>query len=281
MNDITHEQDVVALYDLHPINERQILDKLASDGIDLTGLTEDTLQHYDMDHYGGVEAIDVLARNAGIDETTRVLDVASGMGGPARYLAHHYGCTVTGIDLTESRVAGAKRLTDLVGLSDKVEFCQANALANPFPDQTFDVVIGQEAWCHIPDKPRLIGECVRVTKIGGRLSFTDMLERRIADADDRARLYRGLALADLETMSGYSDLLTDAGCRIHSVEDLSESWTNILRERLAMYRSLQDQTVSQFGAERFRQWDDTYALFVGLYETEELGGGRFLAERLR
>jgi len=48
-----------------------------------------------------------------------------------------------------------------------------------------------------------------------------------------------------------------------------------------MYRNLQDQTVSQFGAERFRQWDDTYALFVGLYETEELGGGRFLAERLR
>jgi len=202
MNDITHEQDVVALYDLHPINERQILDKLKKDGIDLAGLTEDTLQHYDMDHYGGIDAIDALAQNAGIDDTTRVLDVASGMGGPARYLAQNYGCAVTGIDLTESRVAGAKRLTDLVGLSDKVEFGQANALANPFPDQTFDVVIGQEAWCHIPDKQRLIGECVRVTKIGGRLSFTDMLERRIADPETRARLYRGLALADLGTVSG-------------------------------------------------------------------------------
>lgn len=49
---------------------------------------------------------------------------------------------------------------------------------------------------------------------------------------------------------------------------------------MAMYRNLQDQTVSQFGAERFRQWDETYALFVGLYESEELGGGRFLAQRL-
>ena len=98
---------VVEFYDTHPINEGQILEKLARDGIALEGLSEDILQNYDQDHYGGVEAVDALAEPAEIDETTHALDVCSGMGGPARYLARNYGCRVTGIDLTESRVAGA------------------------------------------------------------------------------------------------------------------------------------------------------------------------------
>ena len=102
-----HKQAVVTYYDTHPINAEQILEKLERDGIPLDGLTEAELQNYDQDHYGGIDITEQLVKDAEIEAGQHVLDVCSGMGGPARYFAFHHGCRVTGLDLTESRVAGA------------------------------------------------------------------------------------------------------------------------------------------------------------------------------
>ena len=279
MTDRAHSNNVIQFYDTHPINEQQIMEKLATDNVVLETLTEDVLQHYDMDHYDGVSAIDKLATAAYLGPDHHVLDVASGMGGPARYLAHNYGCRVTGIDLTESRIDGATRLTALVGLAEQVDFRSANALENPFADGTFDVVIGEEAWCHIPDKQRLVQECVRVTKKGGCLSFTDILERDGLADDDRQTLHDGMGYADLGSLDEYHDLLTAAGCIVEEVEDLSDRWTVILRERLEMYRSLKAQTAANFGDEVHDRWDRIYSLFVGEIEAGHIGGGRFLARK--
>ncbi len=274
-----HIEAVTGFYDAHPINETQIVDKLVSDGIDLDRLSEKDLQRYDQDHYGGVAANDALARLAGIDETSRVLDVCSGMGGPARYLAHQLGCRVTGIDLTPSRVAGARRLTEMAGLAGRVDFVEADALANPFPDRTFDVVVSQEAFAHIPNRSRLIGECARVLKPGGRLAFTDIVARDGLSDASRDRLGREMAFAELETFDGYRRLLEDAGCATVLAEDMSAPWSEILIERLAMYRGLKDQTVARLGAAEYQRYDTTYSFFVGLYRSGELGGARFLARR--
>ena len=72
-------QSVVRFYDTHPINEEQILHDLARDGIGLAGLTEEILKHYDQDHFGGLEAVDVLAEKAGIGAGTAG-EAARGIG---------------------------------------------------------------------------------------------------------------------------------------------------------------------------------------------------------
>jgi ubiquinone/menaquinone biosynthesis C-methylase UbiE len=275
----SHLDAVSDWYDVHPINEQQILGKLEQDGVDTSRLSEDILQNYDQDHFGGVEANDELARLAGLDENCRVLDVCSDMGGPARYQAHNYGCHVTGIDLTESRVAGAIRLTEMAGLGGRAAFQCANALDNPFPDRTFDVVVSQEAFCHIPNKPWLVHECVRVLKTGGRIAFTEILERDRMTDDARERLRREMMFVDIETQAGYCRLLEREGCKVLQVQDVSETWAEILVARHAMYRSLKTQTVARFGTAHFEAWDNAYDHFVGLYKTGELGGGRFLARR--
>src|SRR6185503_5668070 len=118
---------VVGFYDTHPINEDEILAKLKARGIDLDALTEAELMDFDQDHYGGVEAVEALAAAADISRKKRVLDVCSGMGGPARWLAYKYGCRVAGLDLTRSRVEGAKRLTECVKLGRLVEFFEGDA----------------------------------------------------------------------------------------------------------------------------------------------------------
>jgi ubiquinone/menaquinone biosynthesis C-methylase UbiE len=272
---------VAAFYDAHPINERQILNTLAAKGIAEAELTEEILKDHDQDHFGGLEANDILAAKAGIQRNHRVLDVCSGMGGPARYLAHRIGCQVVGLDCTESRHLAAQRLTRMVGLDHLVAFRHGNALDMPFEDASFDVVIGQEAWCHVPDKPKLIAECVRVVKPGGVIAFTDILRRERHAEEEMQRLRREMAFLTLETIDGYVEELTRRGCRLAVREDLSEQWSKILVQRLAMYRGLKDETIARFGTDHFRRWDETYAFFVDLFGTGKLGGGRFVARRQR
>jgi cyclopropane fatty-acyl-phospholipid synthase-like methyltransferase len=276
---VDQEDRAVRFYDSHPINEQQILHDLARDGVALEGLTEATLQHYDQDHFGGLEAVDILADKAGIDQASHVLDVCSGMGGPARYLASRLGCRVTGLDITRSRHESAIRLTELVGLQHLVDFRHGSALAMPFADAGFDVVIGQEAFAHVPDKLRLIAECARVVKAGGRIAFTDIMAGERLTPAAAARVQGDMAFAGFETLGGYARLLADQGCTVLERDDLSAQWAEILVQRLAMYRALQETTVERFGAEHFRRWDDTYAFFVGLFADGQLAGGRLVARR--
>lgn len=276
MGDAAHAGSVVGFYDTHPISQTQILQKLERQGVDLTTLTEDILQLHDQDHYGGLAANDALAAAAGLNDTTRVLDLCCGLGGPARYMAQHYGCRVTGVDLTQSRIDGARTLTDMTRQSDRVTFLCANALDLPLDDRSFDVVMSQEAFCHIPDKPRLIAECARVLVPGGLLAFTDILATRKTTDAVRERLEREMTFIDLQTDDQYAAELERCNCPPVRMDDLGTAWRDILIQRLAMYRSLKDQTVERFGQEHFDRWDSAYDFFVHQFETGQLSGGRFV-----
>ena len=273
------ERHAVGFYDTHPISEQQILHDLARDGVALDGLTEETLKNYDQDHFGGLEAVDILADKAGIRNGMHVLDVCSGMGGPARYLASLLGCRVTGLDITESRHQSAIRLTELVGLAHLVDFRHGSALEMPFAPASFDVVIGQEAWAHVPEKPRLIANCARVVKPGGVIAFTDIMRGEHLTPSAAERVQHAMAFAGFESLDGYARLLEDNGCDVVERDDLTAQWAEILIERLAMYRSLRATTQARFGTEHFEQWDDTYAFFVGLFKERQLAGGRLVARR--
>src|SRR5439155_14344758 len=87
-------RDVVDFYDRHPISEAQVLAALARRGRARAPLTADDLFAFDQDHYGGLAAVDTLARLAGVGASTRVLDLCAGLGGPAPFLASRRSCQV-------------------------------------------------------------------------------------------------------------------------------------------------------------------------------------------
>jgi ubiquinone/menaquinone biosynthesis C-methylase UbiE len=272
---------VIRFYDTHPINEDEILAKLEARGKRaLDAITEDDLKDFDQDHYGGVDAVESLATRAGIARQHHVLDVCSGMGGPARWIAHRIGCHVTGLDFTQSRVEGARRLTKRVGLDGRVDFVQGDATAMPLPSSRYDAVLAQEAWVHIADKPTLISECVRVLKPHGVLAFTDIVARNALPHEAQERLSAEMQYAPVGVADRYVDLLTQSQCHVDSREDLSEDWTIILQGRLEMYRSLRDTTVAKFGEARYAEYDRAYSHFVGLFVARKLGGVRIIARRL-
>lgn len=273
------DNPVVHYYETHPINEDQIMARLNAAGLDRDRLTEEVLKEHDQDHFGGLEAVDQLADAAEINEESHVLDVCCGLGGPARHLASTRGCRVTGLDLTPSRVEGARRLTALVNLDHLVHVQHGDALAMPFPDAAFDALISEEAFCHVPDKPRLIAECARVVRPGTRIAFSDILRQDGLSAEAEARLTREMTFNALGSAEGYRALLEANGCEVLRIDDLGPLWTRILKDRLAMYRSLEDTTTGKFGRDHFERWDGAYAFFVGLFDDHQLSGARIVARR--
>jgi MPBQ/MSBQ methyltransferase len=89
-------------------------------------------------HIGGRHASIELADMAGFSQGDRILDIGAGIGGPARLLASHFGCRVTALDLTEEYCEAARKLTEMVGLADRVTVRQGSALDLPFADAEFD-----------------------------------------------------------------------------------------------------------------------------------------------
>jgi ubiquinone/menaquinone biosynthesis C-methylase UbiE len=272
---------VERFYDFHPINAKQILDAVAARGIAPDAITEAVLQQHDQDHYGGTAATDRLITEAAVQAEDVVLDVCSGMGGPARYLAWKTGCDVTGLDLTASRVEGATELTHVAGLSDSVRFVHGNALDMPFGDASFTLAIAQESFAHIPDKPRLLAECTRVLQPGGRLVFSDILHRGNLSDHDAQRLREGMTFSDIETLDGYAEQLSLRGMTVVRLLDLTQEWTRILVERHAMYRSLESDTVARLGREHFERYDRAYEHFVGRYRSGVLAGALIHAVKAR
>ena len=272
---------VERFYDFHPINAKQILDAVAARGIATDAISEEVLQHHDQDHYGGTEATDRLMVEAAVRAEDVVLDVCSGMGGPARYLAWKIGCEVTGLDITASRVEGSTELTRVAGLSGSVRLVHGNALVMPFRDASFTLAVAQESFAHIPDKPRLLAECARVLRPTGRLVFSDILHRGSLSVQDMQRLSEGMTFSEIATLDGYAEQLRLCGMVVVRLVDLTEEWTRILVERRAMYRSLESQTVARLGREHFERYDRAYEHFVGLYQSGVLAGALIHALKIR
>jgi len=148
---------------------------LTAFGPDEQQLTPQQLGALDQFHTRGLAATAELARLAGITTEMSVLDVGSGVGGPARFLAAAYGCRVTGIDLSEPFVDAARYLTERTGLSGQVSFHTGSALDLPCGGGRFDAVLLQHVAMNIADRPRLYLEIRRVLKSGGRFATFDVV----------------------------------------------------------------------------------------------------------
>ena len=143
-------------------------------GKDPGSLTVDDLAPIDAFHTRGRVSTKELAGLADIKASDHVLDVGCGLGGTARYLAAQYGCKIAGIDLTEEYISIGKKLTQMVGLNDRVKLRHGSALKIPYEDERFDIVWTEHVQMNIADKNRFYAEIARVLKPGGRLLFHDI-----------------------------------------------------------------------------------------------------------
>jgi ubiquinone/menaquinone biosynthesis C-methylase UbiE len=141
-----------------------------------TQVSPEVLAPADHFHGGGLATTKEMLGLLGPQWGEHLLDLGCGIGGPARWIAAHYGCRVTGIDLTPEFCTAAQRLVEATGLSGHVEINQGSALDTPFDDATFDRAYSQNVVMNIEDKPAFYREAFRVLKPGGVFAASSLGE---------------------------------------------------------------------------------------------------------
>jgi SAM-dependent methyltransferase len=139
----------------------------------LATLTIDDLAPIDHLHARGLAATVELADRLPVKAGHQILDVGCGLGGPARYFAQRFGCTMSGIDITQPFVEAARKLTALLRMEDRVRIEHGDGTQLPFADGAFDGAYTQHVTMNVADRTRFFGEASRVLKSGAFFAVTE------------------------------------------------------------------------------------------------------------
>jgi SAM-dependent methyltransferase len=200
----------------------RILAALEQAGKNLGSLTLEDLAPVDQFHTRGLAATRELLAYARVKPGWRVLDVGSGLGGPARVLASEGNCHVTGVDITKEFCEVATVLSKLTALENVTEFRYGDATALPFADGQFDLIWTMQIQMNIADKRRFYGEIFRVLKPGGRFVFQDIMAGPGGDVHLPVPWATRRESSFLISVDALRETLKQAGFQIETLEDTSE-----------------------------------------------------------
>jgi cyclopropane fatty-acyl-phospholipid synthase-like methyltransferase len=246
--------------------------------IDIGGvapLTVEQLIPFDQYHYFGTEAVDEAIVALGLSPGMRVLDIGSGIGGPARYMAARSGARVTALELQPDLDALAADLTQRCGLAHLVEHRCGNILDGI--DDTYDAVVSFLCFLHIADRGRLLAACRAALAVGGGMYIEDFAKRREPTVDEAAVLEVKVQCPVLPSPIEYDAQLRAAGFVDVHVEDVTSQWGAFTASRLAEFRASRARNVSVHGLDIVDGLDDFYATTARLFDTGVIAGLKIVA----
>lgn len=187
-------------------------------------------------HIRGRAATLELAERMRLTAGSRVLDIGSGIGGPARTVAQAHGCHVTGVDLSRGFCDAATALSRWLGMEDRVAFEEGDATALPFADRTFDAAMTIHAGMNIAAKDRMYAEARRVLKPGGVFAVYDVLQGEGGAVRYPVPWAREPSISHLATPEEMPALLADAGFTVLETADTTaeaQEWFEAMAARMA------------------------------------------------
>lgn len=207
---------------------------------------------------GGLAVVKELCAMLDLRKGMRVLDIGSGLGGAAFYMAKTYGVEVLGVDLSQVMVDIALERVQQRETTG-VRFVLDDVCTMPLEDASFDVIWSRDCFLHIPDKAALLKKLYRLTRPGGQILVTDYARRagHVSEAFEKYFTKSGYHLLDPEA---YGAHFTNAGYLNVEASNQTPRFVELLHQEMEMLQVDRDKFLADFTGEDLdyllRRWAD-------------------------
>ena len=234
-------------------------------------------------HIGGFTSSMDLAERAGIAAESAGIDLCCCNGAGMRFLARFRGVAkMTGVDATEKVVERGRRRCQEEGLEAQIEFVLGDATECGLPSESADFVWGEDAWCYVEDKGRLVTEAARLVRPGGTVAFTDWVEGPGGLLPEEAERFLGfMKFPNLQDIEGYSAALSSAGLEVRLAEDTGRyaPCVDLYLDMLGMQLTYDALKIIGFDMDMMGAMDSEMKFIQGLAQAKKVVQGIFVADR--
>mmetsp|Transcript_27726 Transcript_27726/g.55447 ORF Transcript_27726/g.55447 Transcript_27726/m.55447 type:complete len:290 (+) Transcript_27726:32-901(+) len=253
---------------------------LEGDSIDPIALSE-----IDSMHYMGNNAIKDAIDDMKLDASSKVLDVGSGFGGPARILSVLSKCSTVALEIQPDIHELAEELTKRCQLSNLVKHSLGNILDCELENLgdgpgSFDGIVSFLVFLHIPDKKSLLDICSKMLKSGGSIFVEDFYCRSPFSDIEVDSLQNDVFCKDVPTREEYISYTEAAGFRGVKFIEKSNEWKGYVTERLEKFKENKARFIELHGEPTYQSLLHFYSAVAALFVGGNLGGVCLIAKKI-
>lgn len=234
-------------------------------------------------HIGGFRSSMDLAEQAGVGPGTSGVDLCCCNGAGMRFLVRFRDVErMHGVDATPAVIERGRSRCAAEGLAERITFTLADVCDTGLAPASFDFVWGEDAWCYVVDKPKLIAEAARLVKPGGTIAFTDWIEGPAGLSGDEAqRFLRFMKFPNIQDLDGYRELLSNSGCKVLTAEDTGRfsPYIDLYLNMLDMQLTYDALRIIGFDTELMQSLAGEMAFAQRLAHAGKIAQGLFVARR--
>lgn len=234
-------------------------------------------------HVGGFKSSMELAKRAGIREGWHGIDLCSALGAGCRFLTRFFNVSMVGYDGTDTMINKAIERTQAEDFGEKIKYIKGDVTNLEVGDGEFDFVWGEDAWCYVDDKDKLIAEAARVVKPGGIVAFTDWIEGpRGLSNEEASRINTFMKFPYMENQKGYEALFAKYGLTVMESTDLTEEYAGYVDFYIKMLvdqLSFDALKIIGFDMDMFQAMGGEMAFMAQKGHEGKMGRGRFICKK--
>ncbi len=227
----------------------------------------------------GAAVLDQLGRSTGLGPDDAALEIGAGMGDGCRYLAHRFGCQVTGLEMNQAQVEQARaRLVGDPALAGRVEYIEADVLTWQ-PSRPYQAVFAVDSLMMIPDLRGCLAAAGRALRAGGGLAFAEIMGGPALTDEARQYVWDEAGIVNLATPEDYAAALAEVGMIQIEVRDLrgtALAHLEIIRQATEQHQA---HVRELGGAEGLETWRELAAHYTQLFRDGQLAYGHITSVR--
>ena len=262
-------------------NVSRIFNELKEVGKDKSKLLKvEDLIKFDQLHYCGTDAVDFAIINTKINSSKSILEIGSGIGGPARYIGYKTRASVTALELQEDQHKIAVDLTNKCKLLKFVNHIRGDILNYNWKNKKFNVVVSWLALYHIKDHSKLLKNCYKLIKENGYFFAEDLISIKKLSTKNLSELSIDLYAKYLPTYEMYLNDLEKKGFEIISHKNMTKKWAKFVRKRKLSYENNKNRNIRVHGEKTYKNINHFYKIVDKYFSAQKLGGIKVIAKKI-